>query len=461
MKDYSEQLNEDAAYVFPEPEGIADERTIEQANQFLEHLAHGMFPDGEIDPELMTWAERFGEASFGSSTSPQLSIEERLKAAEARFVTLVEQIPAVTFMAVLGEGDNDVYVSPHVEQMLGYTQEEWLSDPFLWYYRLHPEDRALWNAEFTRGVRTGGPFRAECRFMARDGHTVWVHGEARLIKDAQGRPQFLQGVAFDITESKRAQEVLLATAVRDAKVEEELEIARRVQTSILPRNPRLPGMTIAARMKPADSVGGDYYDVRPAGDGGILTIGDVSGHGLDAGLVMLMMQSAASALCTAKPNASPAELLVLLNKVIYDNIAHRLQRNEYVTLSVLRCTPNGHVLFAGAHQDILVLRAATKKCERIATPGAWLGIRDDIVSISRDHTLKLNRGDTMVLFTDGIIESTNHDDELFDLGRMIRAIEETADAAPEAIVDRIFQRVREFTDRQDDDMTVLVARFDG
>lgn len=461
MKDYSERLNEDAGYVFPEPTGIADEKTLALANDFLEHLAHGMFPDGEIDPQLMTWAERFGEQSFGSTSSPQLSIEERLKAAEARFVTLVEQIPAVTFMAVLGEGENDVYVSPHVEQMLGYTQEEWLSDPFLWYYRLHPEDRALWNAEFTRGVRTGGPFRAECRFMARDGRTVWVHGEARLIKDAQGRPQFLQGVAFDITESKRAQEVLLANAVRDAKLQEELEIARRVQTSILPRDLRLPGMTIAARMKPADDVGGDYYDVRAIGDGGVITIGDVSGHGLDAGIVMLMMQSAASALCTAKPNATPAELLVLLNKVIYDNVASRLQRSEYVTLSVLRVAANGTVLFAGAHQDIIVLRAATKRCERIATPGAWLGIRDDIVSISRDHSLKLQPGDTMVLFTDGIIEASDASEELFDLTRMIQAIEELPDGSPEAIVDRIFQRVREFTDRQDDDMTALVARFHG
>src|SRR5690349_9275980 len=131
MKDYSPGLSEDAAYVFPEPSGIADEKTIALANAFLEHLAHGMFPDGQIDPELMTWAERFGENAFGAQSSPQLSIEERLKAAEARFVTLVEQIPAVTFMAVLGEGENDVYVSPHVEAMLGYTQEEWLSDPFL------------------------------------------------------------------------------------------------------------------------------------------------------------------------------------------------------------------------------------------------------------------------------------------------------------------------------------------
>lgn len=459
MKDYSERLNEDAAYIFPEPTGIADEQTLALANQFLEHLAQGMFPDGTIDPELMTWAERFGEATSGSSASPQLSIEERLKAAEARFVTLVEQIPAVTFMAVLGEGENDVYVSPHVEQMLGYTQEEWLSDPFLWYYRLHPEDRALWNAEFTRGIRTGGPFRAECRFLARDGRTVWVHGEARLIKDERGRPQFLQGVAFDITESKLAQELLLANAVREAKIEEELEIARRVQTSILPRELGLPGLSIAARMVPADDVGGDYYDVRRSGEGGVITIGDVSGHGLDAGLVMLMMQSAASALCIAKPEASPAELLVLLNNVIYENVADRLRRNEYVTLSVLRCAPDGHVVFAGAHQDILVLRAATQKCERIATAGAWIGIRDDIVSISRDQVLRLHDGDTMVLYTDGIIESANEREELFDIGRLIQAIEELPDGSPERIVERIFHRVREFTSRQDDDMTVLVARY--
>jgi PAS domain S-box-containing protein len=345
--------------------------------------------------------------------------------------------------------------------MLGYTQEEWLSDPFLWYYRLHPEDRALWNAEFTRGVRTGGPFRAECRFLARDGRTVWVHGEARLIKDEKGRPQFLQGVAFDITESKRAQALLLESAVRDAKIAEELEIARRVQSSILPREVSLPGLAIAARMEAAEDVGGDYYDVRPNRDGGVLTIGDVSGHGLDAGLVMLMMQSAASALCLAKPDASPAELLALLNSVIYENVAERLRRNEYVTLSVLRYHRDGRLVFAGAHQDILVLRAATKRCERIATPGAWIGIRDDIVSISRDHQLQLCDGDVLVLYTDGIIEAAkaSEDLELFDVTRLIGAIEELPEGTPDQILERIFHRVHEFTPRQDDDMTVLVARY--
>jgi PAS domain S-box-containing protein len=131
--------------------------------------------------------------------------------AEARYRALIEQIPAVTFMASLDGGLNEVYVSPQIEGLLGFAQEEWMSNPVLWFRQLHPDDIELWNQEFARGCSTGGPFRAECRFIARDGSVVWVHGEARLIRDEHGRPVLLQGVAFDITESKRAQEIVEAS----------------------------------------------------------------------------------------------------------------------------------------------------------------------------------------------------------------------------------------------------------
>ena len=128
------------------------------------------------------------------------------KRAEARFRTLVEQIPAVTFMASLDEADNEIYIGPQIESLLGYTQKEWLDDPVLWFHRMHPDDQERWNAEFSRGCAEGGPFRADCRFFARDGRTVWVHGEARVVRDKDGRPLFIQGVAFDITDSKDAEE---------------------------------------------------------------------------------------------------------------------------------------------------------------------------------------------------------------------------------------------------------------
>jgi len=137
--------------------------------------------------------------------------EAFLEVAEARYRALVEQIPAVTFMASLDGGLNEVYVSPQIEGLLGFAQEEWMSSPVLWFRQLHPDDVELWNQEFARGCSTGGPFRAECRFVARDGSVVWVHGEARLIRDEHGRPVLLQGVAFDITESKRAEEIVKAS----------------------------------------------------------------------------------------------------------------------------------------------------------------------------------------------------------------------------------------------------------
>src|SRR5712664_3340943 len=85
-------------------------------------------------------------------------------------------------------GPNAMYVSPQIESLLGFSQQEWLEDPILWYRQLHPDDRALWNGEFARGVETGGPFRAECRVISRSGKVVWIHGEARLVRDDSGRP---------------------------------------------------------------------------------------------------------------------------------------------------------------------------------------------------------------------------------------------------------------------------------
>ena len=429
--------------------------SVEQAFELLAGLAKALFPEGDATRGQLTW----DEGKDAALPDAKQNIEDRLRHAEARFRALVEQIPAVTFMAVLGEGENEMYVSPHVEQLLGYTQAEWLGDPFLWYQRLHPDDRGLWNDEFARGCRRGGPFRAECRFLARDGRVVWVLGEARIVKDERGRPQFLQGVAFDITESKNAQKLMLETAVHTARMEEELEIARHLQNAILPKEPRVTNLLIRGAMLSAAEVGGDYYDVLPTPTGGWLAIGDVSGHGLNAGLVMLMVQSSIAAVTGARPHATPAEILALCNDVVFDNVGRRLGRDEYVTLTLLRYTARGHVEFAGAHQDVLVWRAATKRVERVGTPGTWIGIREGIAPSLVNSSLDLHEGDLLVLFSDGIIEAMNDAGELYDIGRLCEAIEEVGAQHPDVIRDHVFASVRRFTPRREDDMTLLLARF--
>ncbi len=134
--------------------------------------------------------------------------EVLLRKAEARYRSLVEEIPAVTFMAALDEGLNELYVSPQIEELLGFSQKEWLEDPVLWFKQLHPDDRQRWHIEFAQTCATAKPFRAVYRFLTRTGEVVWVHGEAKVFRDDEGRPLFMQGVAFDITGMKRAEEKL-------------------------------------------------------------------------------------------------------------------------------------------------------------------------------------------------------------------------------------------------------------
>jgi PAS domain S-box-containing protein len=179
----------------------------ELTRQPLQHGCTFSLPTGL---RLRAWRSE-GFSNEGTLWLLQRRADGAADATTLRYRNLVEQIPAVVFTATLEGGLTDIYVSPQVQSMLGYTQQEWLANPVLWYDRLHPDDRRLLDAEFARGCLTGGPFRAQCRFLSRDGRVVWVHGEARLIKDGRGVPILLQGVAFDISESKRAEETVRAS----------------------------------------------------------------------------------------------------------------------------------------------------------------------------------------------------------------------------------------------------------
>jgi PAS domain S-box-containing protein len=169
---------------------------------------------GEIPVEISLSPLTSAAGAFVVSTirdiSPRRKAEARLRQLEKRYRTLVEGIPAVTFMAALDDGVNELYVSPQIETLLGFSQKEWLEDPILWYTRLHPDDRDRWHDEFARTCAAGEPFRSVYRFLARDGRVVWVHGEAKVVRDDNGRPLFLQGVAFDVTAIKQAEEDLKA-----------------------------------------------------------------------------------------------------------------------------------------------------------------------------------------------------------------------------------------------------------
>ena len=155
-------------------------------------------------PLLDSISERVALAAIDGVAPAAITLPD----VDARYRTLVEQIPAVVFMAFLDKGIGEAYVSPQIEQMLGFSQEEWLNDPVRWYQQIHPDDKARWSVEAASLFMSGEPLKSLYRVLARDGHTVWFHCEAKMVRNDEGQPWFIHGVAFDISELKRAEEAL-------------------------------------------------------------------------------------------------------------------------------------------------------------------------------------------------------------------------------------------------------------
>ncbi len=131
-----------------------------------------------------------------------------LALAEAKYRTLVEQLPAITYVAEFGEAGRWTYVSPQIQLLLGFAPQEWMDDPDLWFRQLHPDDRAHVLVAEARCRETGTPLRCDYRMLARDGRVVWFSDEATVVRSAEGQALFLQGILLDITERHRAEEAL-------------------------------------------------------------------------------------------------------------------------------------------------------------------------------------------------------------------------------------------------------------
>jgi PAS domain S-box-containing protein len=159
-----------------------------------------------------------GFAKVARDVTDRKEAEKRLREAETRYRTLVEQIPAITYVQEPIESSNPkavTYMSPQYETMLGYPSDSEVIDEEHWLRTLHPEDRERVLAEEARTDESGEPFEVEYRVIARDGRVVWVRDQAALVRDEEGHPLYWLGVQYDITERKRAEEAL--RQVREAE----------------------------------------------------------------------------------------------------------------------------------------------------------------------------------------------------------------------------------------------------
>ncbi len=134
-----------------------------------------------------------------------------------------------------------------------------------------------------------------------------------------------------------------------------MKLAMIIHTALLPQNPGIKGYDIAIHMTPAKQVGDDYYDIINFDEMDWIVIGDVSGHGLPAGLVMMILQTSIKTVLYQFPNLHPSSLLKVVNRVITGNI-RALGENKYITLTALSCVNDGNFFFSGLHEDIVIYR---------------------------------------------------------------------------------------------------------
>ena len=210
-------------------------------------------------------------------------------------------------------------------------------------------------------------------------------------------------------------------------------------------------------MYPAREVGGDYYDIIKT-PGGVtwVTIGDVSGHGVDSGLIMMMAETSIISMVNAKYDSSPAAVIDAVNEVLRENLA-RLGSDHYMTLMSIR-VDDSKLTVAGKHQDLIIYRATNNQTEVLPTKGTWMGIIDSMDSYLEDLVIEFAPGDILLLFTDGITEATDEKGEMYNQARLEQALNKYADFPVNKMLDKIMQEVQSFQGEQLDDMTLVVMK---
>ena len=241
----------------------------------------------------------------------------------------------------------------------------------------------------------------------------------------------------------------------------ELNVARRLQQMILPEAKELAqiaDLDIAGFMEVASEVGGDYYDVIQQNGRITIGIGDVTGHGLESGVMMIMAQTAVRTL-VATNEYSPVKFLQAVNQVIYQNAQH-MSPGKNLSL-VLLDYENGQLQISGQHEEVLVVRS-DGRVERIDTVdlGFPIGMIDNIDAFVAQTQIPLNSGDTVVLYTDGITEAEGDSRKLYGLDRLIQMVHHHRASSASDIRHSVIEDVRLHigTHIIQDDITLVVLK---
>jgi len=251
-------------------------------------------------------------------------------------------------------------------------------------------------------------------------------------------------------------------ASENLRMEAELDVARRLQQMLLPsvaETEQIEGADIAGFMQPADEVGGDYYDILQHNGRVKIGIGDVTGHGLESGVVMLMVQTAIRALLIHNEN-DLARLVDVVNQTLYHNM-QRMNIDKNLSLALLDYQP-GQIRVSGQHENLLIVRQGGQVTfQDTFDLGFPLGLEENITRLVNELTINLQPGDGVVLYSDGITEAENVNHEFYGLERLGQLISQTwANASAEEIKQAVINDVLQHIGEQKiyDDLTLIVLK---
>jgi PAS domain S-box-containing protein len=384
---------------------------------------------------------------------------------EQRYRQIVESVQVILWKGDLA-GAQISYINNEAEQLLGYPQEQWTGGRSFLIDHVHPEDREM---VLARCAAAGNRPEGQCfehRMLAADGRTLWLRTSILLVAgDKADSRRELVGVMTDITERRQAQAEIKRLNEKltreNVRMSSELEVTQRLQKMILPCDDDLRaihGLDISGHMEAATEVGGDYFDVVAHDNGIVLGIGDVTGHGLESGVLAIMVQTAIRTLL-ASGRYESRKFLEVLNRVVYDN-SHRMKSDRSLTLSLLHYRDR-FVTISGQHEEILIMRA-NGSLERHDTIdlGFPLGLERDISPFIAEARVPLEPGDVMVAYTDGITEAINAEGMQYGIERLAAALKTSYTQPAQGIRETVLKSLRDYIGVQQlmDDVSLLVVK---
>jgi serine phosphatase RsbU (regulator of sigma subunit) len=298
-------------------------------------------------------------------------------------------------------------------------------------------------------------------------YCILVYGEIEFPEVASGgvkiegeNGEILCGFSLNLVKLKIGRKLEEAKA-ENLRMKMELDIARRLQEMVLPSPKELKlveDLDIAAFMKPADEIGGDYYDVLMCEGHTLIGIGDVTGHGLESGVLMMMVQAAIRTLLIHGETKLP-QFLSTINQVIYNN-TQRMQIDKIMTLALLEYHA-GKLRISGQHEEVIIIRKEGRvECLDTLELGMFMGVKNEESNFFNEVTISLEPGESVVLYTDGITEAINSEKKMYGKKRLCEILSHSWDCSAEQIKNVVVKDVYRYIGKQEilDDITLLVFK---